>query len=48
VVSAAAEAAAESENSRGLSLVAALADQWGHEGNRSGRAVWFTLRWHNQ
>lgn len=28
---------------RGLALVEALARQWGHQGNRRGRAVWFEI-----
>jgi serine/threonine-protein kinase RsbW len=28
---------------RGLALVEALARQWGHQGNRHGRAVWFEI-----
>jgi anti-sigma regulatory factor (Ser/Thr protein kinase) len=28
---------------RGLALVEALACQWGHQGNRHGRAVWFEI-----
>ncbi|MDA8323623.1 MAG: ATP-binding protein [Actinomycetota bacterium] len=34
----------ESEFGRGLGLVAALADRWGHEGGTAARAVWFLLR----
>jgi serine/threonine-protein kinase RsbW len=33
----------ESESGRGLGLVAALADRWGHEGGGAARAVWFLL-----
>jgi anti-sigma regulatory factor (Ser/Thr protein kinase) len=33
----------ESECGRGLGLVAALADRWGHEGGGAARAVWFLL-----
>ena len=36
----------DSESGRGLGLVAALADRWGHVGGESGRAVWFLLREH--
>jgi anti-sigma regulatory factor (Ser/Thr protein kinase) len=36
----------ESESGRGLCLVAALADCWGHEGGGAARAVWFLLRGH--
>jgi anti-sigma regulatory factor (Ser/Thr protein kinase) len=32
------------ESGRGLGLVAALADRWGHEGGAAARAVWFLLR----
>lgn len=28
---------------RGLALVEALAAQWGHQGNRHGRVVWFDI-----
>ena len=28
---------------RGLALVEALAAQWGHQGNRHGRVVWFEI-----
>lgn len=34
----------ESESGRGLGLVAALADRWGHEGATAAGAVWFLLR----
>jgi len=34
----------ESESGRGLGLVAALADRWGHQGGTAARAVWFLLR----
>ena len=37
----------ESESGRGLSLVAALADHWGHQGGTAARAVWFLLRAHH-
>jgi anti-sigma regulatory factor (Ser/Thr protein kinase) len=37
----------ESESGRGLGLVAALADRWGHEGGAAARAVWFLLRTHD-
>lgn len=30
---------------RGLQLVAALAEDWGHLGDRNGRIVYFQLRW---
>jgi len=33
----------ESESGRGLGLVAALADRWGHQGGTAARAVWFLL-----
>jgi two-component sensor histidine kinase len=35
----------ESENGRGLGLVELVADRWGHCGSRSGRTIWFELRW---
>ena len=38
----------ESESGRGLGLVAALADRWGHQGGTAARAVWFMLRTHNE
>lgn len=38
----------ESESGRGLGLVAALADRWGHQGGTAARAVWFLLRTHNE
>ena len=34
----------DSESGRGLGLVAALADRWGHQGGTAARAVWFLLR----
>jgi anti-sigma regulatory factor (Ser/Thr protein kinase) len=34
----------ESDSGRGLGLVAALADRWGHHGGTAARAVWFLLR----
>jgi len=34
----------ESESGRGLGLVVALADRWGHQGGTAARAVWFLLR----
>jgi anti-sigma regulatory factor (Ser/Thr protein kinase) len=34
----------ENESGRGLGLVAALADRWGHQGGTAARAVWFLLR----
>lgn len=37
----------ESESGRGLGLVAALAECWGHEGASAARAVWFLLRVHD-
>lgn len=38
----------ESESGRGLGLVAALADRWGHQGGTAVRAVWFLLRTHDE
>jgi anti-sigma regulatory factor (Ser/Thr protein kinase) len=38
----------ESESGRGLGLVAALADRWGHQGGMAARAVWFLLRPHHE
>jgi anti-sigma regulatory factor (Ser/Thr protein kinase) len=38
----------ESESGRGLGLVAALADRWGHQGGTGGCAVWFLLRAHDE
>lgn len=38
----------ESESGRGLGLVAALADRWGHQGGMAARAVWFLLRTHHE
>jgi anti-sigma regulatory factor (Ser/Thr protein kinase) len=38
----------ESESGRGLGLVAALADRWGHQGGTAARAVWFLLRAHDE
>ena len=38
----------ESESGRGLGLVAALADRWGHQGGTAARAVWFLLRTHDE
>jgi len=38
----------ESESGRGLGLVAALADRWGHQGGTAARAVWFLLRTHEE
>jgi anti-sigma regulatory factor (Ser/Thr protein kinase) len=38
----------ESESGRGLGLVAALADRWGHEGGAAARAVWFLLNAHEE
>ena len=38
----------ESESGRGLALVAALADRWGHQGGAAARAVWFLLRTHDE
>jgi len=35
----------QSENGRGLGLVELIADRWGHCGGRTGRTVWFELRW---
>jgi len=37
----------DSESGRGLGLVAAMADRWGHAGGPSGRAVWFLLHGHD-
>lgn len=37
----------DTESGRGLGLVDALADCWGHAGGVSGRAVWFLLREHD-
>jgi anti-sigma regulatory factor (Ser/Thr protein kinase) len=34
----------ESDSGRGLGLVDALADRWGHQGGTAARAVWFLLR----
>jgi anti-sigma regulatory factor (Ser/Thr protein kinase) len=45
---AAADADLDSESGRGLGLVAALADRWGHAGGAAGRAVWFLLREHDE
>ena len=36
---------ATSENGRGLGVVALTASRWGHFGGKSGRVVWFELRW---
>jgi anti-sigma regulatory factor (Ser/Thr protein kinase) len=38
----------DSESGRGLGLVAALADRWGHQGGTAARAVWFLLRMHDE
>jgi len=38
----------DSESGRGLGLVAALADRWGHQGGAAARAVWFLLRAHDE
>jgi len=38
----------ESDSGRGLGLVAALADRWGHQGGAAARAVWFLLRAHDE
>jgi len=38
----------ESESGRGLGLVAAFADRWGHQGGAAARAVWFLLRAHDE
>jgi anti-sigma regulatory factor (Ser/Thr protein kinase) len=38
----------DSESGRGLGLVAALADSWGHQGGTAARAVWFLLRMHDE
>jgi anti-sigma regulatory factor (Ser/Thr protein kinase) len=38
----------ESESGRGLGLVAALADRWGHQGGTAARAVWFLLHAHDE
>jgi len=38
----------ESESGRGLGLVAALADRWGHQGGAAVRAVWFLLLAHDE
>jgi len=38
----------ESESGRGIGLVAALADHWGHQGGTAARAVWFLLRTHDE
>jgi anti-sigma regulatory factor (Ser/Thr protein kinase) len=38
----------ESESGRGLGLVAALADRWGHQGGTAARAVWFLLQAHDE
>jgi anti-sigma regulatory factor (Ser/Thr protein kinase) len=37
------DAPADAESGRGLSLVAALADEWGFYGTPDGKAVYFTL-----
>lgn len=34
-----------SEYGRGLEIVGRIADHWGQRGDRSGRAVFFELRW---
>ena len=34
-----------SERGRGLEIVGLIADHWGQRGDRSGRAVFFELRW---
>jgi serine/threonine-protein kinase RsbW len=38
-------AAEMSEDGRGLEIVGLVADRWGQRGDRSGRAVFFELRW---
>ena len=38
----------DSESGRGLGLVAALADRWGHQGGAAARAVWFLLCAHDE
>jgi len=38
----------DSDSGRGLGLVAALADSWGHQGGTAARAVWFLLRTHDE
>ena len=38
----------ESESGRGIGLVAALADRWGHQGGTAARAVWFLLHAHDE
>jgi anti-sigma regulatory factor (Ser/Thr protein kinase) len=38
----------ESESGRGLGLVVALADRWGHQGGTAAHAVWFLLRAHDE
>ncbi|GHF23538.1 hypothetical protein GCM10010359_27130 [Streptomyces morookaense] len=37
------QAAADSENGRGMWLVEQLADGWGHHASGAGTTVWFTL-----
>lgn len=40
----AAPAGAPGESGRGLCLVDALAERWGHRGGREGRVVWFEVK----